>query len=184
MTQEFFPSEWNDDMIHRFNRNQLSSGMPLNGANMEENVVEVLALLKSSFYCFRCRYNRANQNQSRYVRLLFETLVKALDPSMSNEPYHHFSISKGAMSFQIQNQFRDSPPLSPPSDFTINRNVLPLSFVDRDNIFGMVVHQIRSCSRLWSTSFLNTWCNRVHACLFANSQLSGELSGSWFNSTT
>ena len=43
------PSEWNGDMIHQFKRDQLSFGMPLNGATSQENVVGVFAILKSNF---------------------------------------------------------------------------------------------------------------------------------------
>ena len=49
MIQEFFPSEWNGDTIRQFKRNQLSSGKFLNGANAQNNVVGVFAMLKPSF---------------------------------------------------------------------------------------------------------------------------------------
>ena len=39
MIQELFSSERNGDMIHQFKRNQLSSNVPLNGANIQEDVV-------------------------------------------------------------------------------------------------------------------------------------------------
>ena len=61
------PSEWNGDM------------MPFKGAKIQENVVVVLAKLKSSF---------ANQIQRRHVCFLSETNVTTLDPSISNGPHH------------------------------------------------------------------------------------------------
>ena len=61
------PSEWNGDM------------MPFKGAKIQENVVVVLAKLKSSF---------ANQIQRRHVCFLSETRVAALDPSISNGLHH------------------------------------------------------------------------------------------------
>ena len=46
MIQEFFPSEWNCDMIHQFRSNQLSSQVTLDGVNIQEIVVRVCAILK------------------------------------------------------------------------------------------------------------------------------------------
>ena len=49
MIQELLPSEWDGDIIHPLKRDQLSVSVPLNGAKMQENVVGVLAIGKSSF---------------------------------------------------------------------------------------------------------------------------------------
>ena len=90
MIQEFLPSEWNSDMTHQLRRNHFTSSVPLNGANVQENVIGVLANTENEFYCFLSICNQDTENQKKCIRLVPETPVVALDPSMSNEPHHQF----------------------------------------------------------------------------------------------
>ena len=95
MIQELFPFEWNGDMTHQLKRNQLSSSVPLYAANVQENVVGVLAMLKSSFIASFPDKIKPIRIRVRYIRLLSETLVAAFGPSISNELHHQFLDFQG-----------------------------------------------------------------------------------------
>ena len=61
--------------------------MPLNGANVQQNVVGILAMLESSFIASFPDVIESIRREG-YVLLVLETLVAALDPSISNELHH------------------------------------------------------------------------------------------------
>ena len=86
--------------------------------------------IETEFSCFLCRYIQANQNQRRRVRLLFETRVAGLDPSISSELHHQFLGEP------------TSCPISwlriPESYIIIGRNIIPLPFVNWDRVLGMI----------------------------------------------
>ena len=120
MTQEFFPSE---RMCYSF-----SSSVPLHGANMQENVVGVLAILKSSFIASFVGYIQANENPRNGVRLLFETRVAALNPSIS-----------------VGEVLRGFPPLS---KLTCESGSLALLVGERCSVYSVVLEKV----------VLSRWC--------------------------
>ena len=52
MKQEFFPFERSSDVIHQLRRDHFPSGVPWTGSNVQQNVMGVLAILKSCFIAF------------------------------------------------------------------------------------------------------------------------------------
>ena len=112
-------------------RNQLFSRMPLHGVKTQE-IEGILATLISNFIAsFPC------QNQRKCDRFFFDFEKNLSQLWTQRTPMNcttSFSIGKVKMSCQTCYLFRDS--------------VFHHRFVDGDKIFGMVVHQIRSCSRL------------------------------------
>ena len=95
MIQEFLPFEWNSDMTHQLRRNHFSSSVPLNGANLKESVIGVLATLKTTFIAslpFQLKLLGFRKGQ---ILIVTETRVAAEGLSISNELHHQFLDLRG-----------------------------------------------------------------------------------------
>ena len=79
-------------MIHELKRDHVSSSVPLNGANIQQSVAGVLAILKSCLIASFPDMIDPIRIRRRCVHLLSETHAVASDPSISNELHHQFLV--------------------------------------------------------------------------------------------
>ena len=75
-------------MTHEFRREHVPTSVSLNSSNFQLHVLRVFAMLEPGFVAFFVDMLKP----MRCVRLLSETRVAALDPSISNELHHQLLV--------------------------------------------------------------------------------------------
>ena len=132
--------EWqHDPSTQAQSINQFSFSVPLNGANFQENVVGILAILKPSFIA-------SLPDTVKPLRIregVFAVFQKRVSQLWTRRFPMNCTISTSTFKIKMSHQLRN--PLRDSSDIIISRNIIPLPFVDWNKIFGMVSR------RLWDS---------------------------------
>ena len=136
--------------------------------------------IETGSYCFHCGCNQAIENQRKFAHLHFANARRSF--GHKELQWTASPVSRSARS-RCRTKFETNFKIflwRLPCDITISKNIIPFPFVDLEKLFGSAC----GCDA-WVSSMLDIIAFRLPPLVWlANSRLSRESSGSWYDSST